>query len=63
MNKKKIVLIFLVLIIIGVIAYFIFNNITISKNQDEGYLNYTPQEEISDEQTRETSISLYFLNP
>lgn len=63
MNKKKIVLMFLVLIIIGVIAYFIFNNITISKNQDEGYLNYTPQEEISDEQTRETSISLYFLNP
>lgn len=63
MNKKKLILVFLVLIIIGVIAYFIINNITISKNEDESYLNYTPQEEISDEQSRETSISLYFLNP
>ena len=58
MNKKKLILVFLFLIIIGVIAYFIINNITISKNEDESYLNYTPQEEISDEQSRETSISL-----
>ena len=61
MNKKKLILVFLVVIIIGVIAYFIINNITISKN--ESYLNYIPQEEISDEQLQETSISLYFLNP
>ena len=61
MNKKKLILVFLVVIIIGVIAYFIINNITISKN--ESYLNYIPKEEISDEQLQETSISLYFLNP
>ena len=63
MNKKKLILVFLVVIIIGVIAYFIINNITISKNEDESYLDYIPQEEISDEQLQETSISLYFLNP
>ena len=63
MNKKKLILFFLLLVLIGVVAYFIINNITISKNEKESYLNYTPQEEISDEQSRETSISLYFLNP
>ncbi len=63
MNKKKLILFFLLLVLIGVVAYFIINNITISKNENESYLNYTPQEEISDEQSRETSISLYFFNP
>ena len=26
-------------------------------------MHYTPQEEISENQTRQTSINLYFLNP
>ncbi len=62
MNKKKIILLFLILIIICIVVYFIFSHISIKKTTDEDYANYTPQEEISDEQARETSIVLYFLD-
>lgn len=62
MKKKKLILILLILIIIGAIIYFISSNITISKNTDENYSNYTPQEEISDQQLRETTITLYYLS-
>jgi len=61
MNKKSLFII-LFLIIIGLIIYFIFNHISITNNTDDSYLNYTPQEEISEEQTRETTITLYYLN-
>ena len=62
MNKKKLILLLFVLAIIGVIVYFIFSNISITKNGDDDYLNYTPQEEISDIQVKETQITLYFLD-
>ena len=61
--KKKILLVIFILIIFGVILYFLINNITITKNNQNGYMDYTPQEEISDSQSRETTITLYFLNP
>lgn len=60
--KKKSSVIFIILIIIGIIGYFLINNISITKTDNE-YMDYTPQEEISDNQNRETSITLYFLNP
>lgn len=56
--KKRFFLILLIFIIIGIVIYFIFNHISITKNND-----YTPEEEISDSQSRETTITLYFLNP
>ena len=59
--KKRFFLILLILIIIGIFIYFLFNNISITKNND--YINYTPEEEISDSQLKETTITLYFLNP
>ena len=59
--KKKLPILFLILIILGVIIYFIFSHISITKNDD--YINYTPEEEISESQSRETTINLYFLNP
>lgn len=59
MKKKPVIII--VLIIIGVLAYFLMNNISITKNSK--YMDYTPQEEISENQNRETTITLYFLNP
>ena len=62
MNKKKLILILTILIIVGVIICLIVNNITIEKNTNEAYKNYTPQEEISDTQSNQTSIVLYFLD-
>ena len=62
MNKKKGILLLLVLVIVGIVIYFIANNISITKSEKDGYSNYTPQEEISDEQLRQTSITLYFLD-
>ena len=59
--KKKPLVIVIILIIIGILAYFLINNISITKNNE--YMDYTPQEEISENQTRQTSINLYFLNP
>lgn len=59
--KKKLPILLLILIILGVIIYFIINHISITKNDD--YINFTPEEEISESQSRETTINLYFLNP
>ena len=60
MNSKKIVIIFgllFVLLITGV--YFIIQNMR--QNQDKvNNQEYTPQEEISEEQSRQTIVSLYF---
>lgn len=35
---------------------------SIQKIQDDEYQDYTPQEEISDEQMRQTKVMLYFEN-
>ena len=59
-NKKKIIII-ITLILIILIAYFIYKNISIEK-QENDYQDYTPQEEISDEQLRQTKVLLYFTN-
>jgi len=56
-NLKKIVIVLVIIAIIaGVITYFI------NKNKKPEYVEYEPQEEISDEQERKTMISLYFVN-
>lgn len=60
-NTKKIILIIITIIIIIFAIYFIWNNISIQKN-NENYQNYTPQEEISDEQLRQTKVVLFFEN-
>jgi len=62
MNKKKLILCLIVLILIGVVIYFIANNVSITKTTDEDYSNYTPEQEISDDQLNQTSITLYFLD-
>lgn len=59
-DKKKIIAI-ITLILIILIAIFIYNNISIEKNGDE-YQDYTPQEEISEEQMRQTKVILFFAN-
>lgn len=59
-NRKKIIAI-ITLIFIILIGIFIYNNISIEKEDDE-YQDYTPQEEISEEQMRQTKVILYFAN-
>ena len=59
-SKKKIITI-LVIILLAIGVFLIFNNIEIKKVEDE-YQNYTPQEEISEEQMRQTKVILYFEN-
>ena len=59
-NKKKIIAI-ITLISIILIGIFIHNNVSI-ENQNNEYQDYTPQEEISEEQMRQTKVILYFAN-
>jgi len=57
MNKKVIIILVLILIlVIGGILYFKSGN----KSKEETD-SYQPQEEISDEQLRQTIVSLYFV--
>lgn len=60
MKNKKIILLFMVLlIIIFIIGCFAIKYVK-DKKENEIQDEYTPQEEISDEQLRETIVSLYF---
>lgn len=64
MKRKKIVMysivVFFILLIIG-IGYLIYINVNYNKNQID-ISEYTPEQEITDDQLRNTVISLYFLN-
>lgn len=63
-NKKIFCLLILVLIIILVSLFFIIKNFTKNNSNKEQnqYLDYTPEEEISNKQMRETNITLYFID-
>ena len=58
-NRKKIIAIITIILII-LIAIFIYKNISIENTEE--YQDYTPQEEISEEQMRQTKVILYFAN-
>ena len=59
--KKKIIILIILLVIIGGIIFVIFNNNKIN-GENSKIEEYTPQEEISDKQLRETIITLYYLD-
>ena len=63
-NKRLFFLLILVLIIILISLYFIIKNFKAKNSTDENnaYSEYTPQEEISSKQMRETTVSLYFVD-
>lgn len=64
MKNKKIIMyvgIILIVLILSGVGYIIYNNI--KNNQEEIKYEYTPEEEITGEQLRQTIITLYFLNP
>lgn len=61
MSIKKIIILFGIILAIGIIIYLIYcnsNNDSSSKNLTE----YTPQEEISQDDIRKTIVSVYFKN-
>ncbi len=58
---KRIIGAIISLLIVGIGVFFIFRNIEIKKIENE-YQDYIPQEEISDEQSRQTKVLLYFEN-
>ena len=64
MKNKKIIMyvgIILIVLILLFIGYLIINNI--KNNNEEIIYEYTPEEEITGEQLRQTVITLYFLDP
>ena len=61
-NKKIFTILLLTLIIISVALFIIVKNYNGEKNVNEQISDYTPQEEISPEQLRQTALSLYFLD-
>lgn len=58
--KKKIIIIFLILFLLIILGFFIYKNFIVKNNTTEEIKDYTPQEEISDKQLRETVVTLYF---
>lgn len=58
---KRIIGAIITLVIVGIGVFCIFRNIEIKKIENE-YQDYIPQEEISDEQSRQTKVLLYFEN-
>ena len=59
MNKKIIAIIIVIAIIIGIgVWYFFFH----AKNSENAANEIIPEEEISEEQMRQTIVSLYFYN-
>ena len=64
MKNKKIIIIFLFLFIILIIGgYFLINYLKKVNVKDQTIVEeYTPEEEISEDQLRQTIVSLYFPN-
>lgn len=60
MKKRIFYFILLLGILLGV--YFLVSYLNDKKEEKQEYKDYTPQEEISEEQYRETIVNLYFLN-
>ena len=62
MKKKKILIIFIIMLLIVLIGgYFLIKYFKEKKQNEETIVNeYTPEQEISEEQLRQTIVSLYF---
>lgn len=60
-SKKKVILIITIIVII-IVGVYIYKNVSIEKNNVDEYQDYTPQEEITEEQMRQTKVILYFAN-
>ena len=56
----KIICIFGIILIIAIACLFIYKNN--KKNKNDEFLEYVPEEEISEEQLRQTIVTLYYKN-
>ena len=61
MKRKKLIAIVISILLI-ILVFFVYKNVSIEKAKEDEYEEYTPQEEISEEQNRQTKITLYFQN-
>lgn len=61
-NKKGLVIALILLIIIIIGGFFVIKNMKKDEPQNLQTDEYTPQEEISSSQARQTIVSLYFKN-
>ena len=61
MNIKKIIILIGIILAIGIIIFLIFSN-TNKNNPSNTLSEYTPQEEISQDDIRKTIVSVYFKN-
>ena len=61
MNKKKILIIAAIILFLILIGIYVFNFVNKSNSTNQ-ISEYTPQEEISDEEIRKTIVSIYFKN-
>lgn len=62
MKNKKIILLFLIILIIIFVAGFFAIKYVKEKKEEELQNEYIPEQEISEEQLRETIVSLYFTD-
>ena len=62
MKNKKIVIIFVCLFLLVLIGGFFAIRYVKSINQETTIEEYVPEEEITEEQLRQTIVSLYFLD-
>lgn len=63
LKNRRIIIVSAIAVIVVVVIILIFCNIGIEKIENNVIENeITPEEEISDEQLRETTISLYYIN-
>ena len=61
-RKKKLIIFLITIIVVIIVGCYIYKNISIEKNNVDEYQDYTPQEEITEEQMRQTKVILYFEN-
>ena len=62
MKNKKIIIIFSILLILVLIGGYFAIKYAKQSKEETITEEYTPQEEISDEQLRQTIVSLYFIS-
>lgn len=62
MKKNKLIFIIILAIIIIAIIIFTVNKFGDNSKEKDEYQNYIPEEEISEQQARQTIVTLYFVN-
>lgn len=62
MKNKKIIILFTIVLLIIILGGFLIISILRDNENENSIEEYTPQEEISEEQLRQTIVSLYFIS-